>query len=359
MTVAKDYSINGPETARAHERGLVSAEWYKPPVPRERMKALMKRSDFPALWHIILWFALIAGSGAVAYLVWPTWWALLAFFVYATIVVGSADARWHECGHRTAFKTEWLNDVVYHFASFNLMREPVTWRWSHTRHHTDTIILGRDIEILIHRPPRFVLLFLLLFNLLQLNPKGGPGTLRNTFAHALGIKTFPESDFVPNSEWPKVFMVARVWIVLWAAVIVLAIATKSVLPLLYVGAPSFIGFWLVLFFAITQHSALGEDVLDHRLNSRTVYMNPVFRFLYLNMNYHIEHHFFPMVPYHALPALHEEIRAHVPEPFPTTWSAYKAFIPALIRQRRDPEMWLRPDLPLAPEPAADEPAPAT
>ena len=73
---------------------------------------------------------------------------------------------------------------------------------------------------------------------------------------------------------------------------------------------------LVVFFGITQHSALAEDVLDHRLNSRTVYMNPVFRFLYLNMNYHIEHHIFPMVPYHALPALHEEIRAHVPEPFP-------------------------------------------
>ena len=62
-------------------------------------------------------------------------------------------------------------------------------------------------------------------------------------------------------------------------------------------------------FGLTQHAGLAEDVLDHRLNSRTVYMNPVFRFLYWNMNYHVEHHMFPMVPYHALPALHAEMKA--------------------------------------------------
>ena len=56
--------------------------------------------------------------------------------------------------------------------------------------------------------------------------------------------------------------------------------------------------------AATQHAGLAEDVLDHRLNCRTVYMNPISRFIYWNMNYHVEHHMFPMVPYHALPRLH-------------------------------------------------------
>ena len=50
-----------------------------------------------------------------------------------------------------------------------------------------------------------------------------------------------------------------------------------------------------LYFGVTQHLGLAEDVLDHRLNSRTVYMNPFFRFVYWNMNYHVEHHMFPMV----------------------------------------------------------------
>jgi len=78
------------------------------------------------------------------------------------------------------------------------------------------------------------------------------------------------------------------------------------------GLPSFYGAWLLWFFAITQHAGLREDVLDHRMSTRTVYINPVFRFLYLNMNYHVEHHMFPAVPYYNLPALHEEIKAYLP-----------------------------------------------
>jgi fatty acid desaturase len=87
---------------------------------------------------------------------------------------------------------------------------------------------------------------------------------------------------------------------------------------------------------IAQHAGLAEDTLDHRLNSRTVYMNPVLRFIYWNMNYHIEHHMFPMVPYHQLPALHQEMKPYCPEPYPSVLAAYREIIPALLRQAREP-----------------------
>ena len=53
---------------------------------------------------------------------------------------------------------------------------------------------------------------------------------------------------------------------------------------------------MVMTRACCSHGGLAEDVVDHRLNSRTFYFNPIGRFIYLNMNYHIEHHMFPMVP---------------------------------------------------------------
>ncbi len=31
-------------------------------------------------------------------------------------------------------------------------RPPTLWRWSHVRHHTDTIVVGRDPEIVFPRP---------------------------------------------------------------------------------------------------------------------------------------------------------------------------------------------------------------
>ena len=84
-------------------------------------------------------------------------------------------------------------------------------------------------------------------------------------------------------------------------------------------------------------------------------MNPVLRFLYLNMNYHLEHHMFPLVPYHALPALHEELKSDLPAPYPSLWAAYKELVPALLRQRREPEWWVVRDLPTDRRVAVDPP----
>ncbi len=75
-------------------------------------------------------------------------------------------------------------------------------------------------------------------------------------------------------------------------------------------------------------------MLDHRLNTRTVHMNPVSRFIYWNMNYHVEHHMFPMVPYHALPGLHALIRDDLPAANPSIWHAYREVWPILLRQLR-------------------------
>jgi Na+-transporting NADH:ubiquinone oxidoreductase subunit F len=79
-------------------------------------------------------------------------------------------------------------------------------------------------------------------------------------------------------------------------------------------------------------------------------MNPVFRFLYLNMNYHVEHHIFPSVPYPALPKLHDEIKAQLAPPLPNTIVAYRQIFGAIAKQHRDPtwEIALQvPDVPSA------------
>ena len=91
-------------------------------------------------------------------------------------------------------------------------------------------------------------------------------------------------------------------------------------------------------------------MLDHRLNSRTIYMNPLFRFLYWNMNYHIEHHMFPMVPYHALPRLHEIIKHDCPKPYPSSIAAYREIIPTLLRQVREPAYFVARQLPMGLDP---------
>ena len=137
-----DYSLTGEESHRAIERGLAEAEWYQCPVPRATMRKLLERRDGPAIRDTIIWFGLILGTGALTWYLWPSWWAVIPYLVYAALYGSTSDSRWHEAGHGTAFKTDWMNNALYEIASFMVMRESTVWRWSHTRHHSDRLSWG-------------------------------------------------------------------------------------------------------------------------------------------------------------------------------------------------------------------------
>lgn len=160
--------------------------------------------------------------------------------------------------------------------------------------------------------------------------------LKRTIVHCFGMMNEEEQRYIPVSERKKVYWEARMFILACLAVIIACIYTRSILPAMFVGLPVFFGSWLGWLFVLTQHLGLCEDVLDHRLNCRTFYTNPIIRFIYWNMNYHIEHHMFPMVPYHALPALHKEMKSDCPAANPSLWSALKEVISALAKQHKDP-----------------------
>ncbi len=341
-----DYSLTGKDTALAIEKGLAEATWYQSPVPKAQMRALLERRDAPAFWGLVLWLGLLVGAGVWAYLAWPSPWAIIPFAIYGVLYASSSDARWHEMGHGTAFKTDWMNNAVYELASFMVLRNATLWRWSHTRHHSDTIIVGRDPEIAVPRPPDLVAVFGAFVNL-----KAYPKYLRTTLLHVTGRLTAEELTFIPEFEHGKVILRARLYFLIYATVIALALYTRSILPLLYIGLPNIYGAWLMVVYGFTQHAGLAENVLDHRLNCRTVYMNPLNRFLYLNMNYHVEHHMFPLVPYYNLPKLHAIVKPDMPTPYNGLLEAYREIIPAIWRQIKEPGWFVKRKLPTPTFPA--------
>jgi len=335
-----DYSLVGVNSTAAVEKGLAEADWYQCPVPRETMRKLLERRDGPAMRDIALWVVLIAGFGWATCALWGTWWAVLPYLAYAVLYASTSDSRWHESGHGTAFRTDWMNNALYEVASFMIMRESTPWRWSHTRHHSDTIIVGRDPEIAVPRPPNLVDITKSFFGLGTY-----PVYFKKIILHSLGRSLPEERTYIPESEFPKVFAKARVYVAIYAAVIATAIATHSFLPLFLVGFTNFFGTWLMVVYGLTQHAGLAENVLDHRLNCRTVYMNAVNRYLYWNMNYHVEHHMFPLVPYHALPRLHELVKDDCPVPYTSILNAWREIVPSVLRQRKDPAYFVRRRLP--------------
>ena len=85
-------------------------------------------------------------------------------------------------------------------------------------------------------------------------------------------------------------------------------------PLIFVIIPRIVGAPAMQLFTILQHAELSENspsILESTRSFRTSWLA---RFLYMNMNNHVEHHLYPQVPFYALPALNEAVKDQVPEP---------------------------------------------
>lgn len=54
---------------------------------------------------------------------------------------------------------------------------------------------------------------------------------------------------------------------------------------------------------------------------------------------------FPMVPFHALPKLHELIKHDLPAPNRSMWEGYKEMVPVLLRQLKYEDYFLKRELP--------------
>jgi Na(+)-translocating NADH:ubiquinone oxidoreductase F subunit len=343
-----DYSLIGENATKSIKLGLAEADWYQSPIPRKLMRKLLVRKDGPAIKDTLLLLVILIATALGTIYFWGSWWVIIPYLIYAVFYSTSSDSRWHECSHGTAFKTDWMNNIVYEVSSFMVMRESVVWRWSHTRHHSDTIIVGRDPEIQIPRPPDIKNLILSIFNI---------GVYKtffiSLFKHAFGKISEVEKTYIPATEFGKIVKIARVYLAIYASILTFSVIMQTWIPIFLFVLPHFFGTWLMIVHNTTQHAGLAENVLDHRLNCRTVYMNPISQFIYWNMNYHIEHHMFPLVPYHALPELHKLIKDDCPPVYTSIFDAWKEIIPTIKRQIKEPSYYVKRKIPKAKKNSTD------
>ncbi|MEO1640992.1 MAG: fatty acid desaturase family protein [Pseudomonadota bacterium] len=347
--MTKTYRLSEDADKTAVKNGTANPNWFRPSVDPQAIRALMQKSDAVALRDTVVWLGAMVVSAGSAVALWLSVWSVPFWLIYGVLYGSGADSRWHECGHKTAFKTPWMNDAVYQLASFMMMRNPVVWRASHVRHHTDTIVVGRDPEIVAMRPPDLLRVALMFIGIVDVI-----AAFKRMFLHASGRLDAEEAMYVPPKDRPKVARIARIWLVIYAATLVVSILTASLLPLMLIGLPRLYGAWHHVMTGLLQHLGLAENVSDHRLNTRTVLMNPISRFIYLNMNYHLEHHMFTMVPYYHLPKLHELIKNDAPAPDASIIAAFKRLAPVLIKQLKYQDAVIVPDLPVGATPYREE-----
>jgi Na+-transporting NADH:ubiquinone oxidoreductase subunit F len=163
--------------------------------------------------------------------------------------------------------------------------------------------------------------------------------------HAFGDITERARAIVPESEWKKMIWSSRLWLLGYALIIASCFYFGTILPLVFTLFARFYGAFIPTMLNDTQHVGLAEDVYDHRLCSRNVYYGPIMSFIYWNMQYHIEHHMYPGIPFHSLRKAHLLVKDQLPKPYKNIWKVYKELIPTLRRQQKESDYHVLPTCP--------------
>ncbi len=119
----RDNGLTGPSSQLAEGRGLVNADRYRPGSPREVIRDLKTRRDGPAIRDTAIWLTALLAAGGAARATCGTWWTVPCSAIYGILYGSANDARRHESGHGTAFKTRWMSDTLYQLSSFATLRE--------------------------------------------------------------------------------------------------------------------------------------------------------------------------------------------------------------------------------------------
>ena len=275
-------------------------------VDRTSLKDYRRKEDTQSLKRLVIHLSLFFGCFALlATVVLPSI-MLIPTLLFFGFLVFSLYAPFHETTHETAFKSKkanlavaWITGIIYGYS-------PGVHRAFHFQHHRLTNRAG-DPEKGFSLPDMPFRLFF------QLTLAGLLGML--VPVHSMILSFAPvdrwesfEAGWAPRRERTRLAWESRIVSAFWVVFILLLIPRPELA--LYIAFGIFLGRFIHAFVTYSEHEELPEEGTMMQ-RTRTVLTNPVFRWFWWNMNYHSEHHMWPIVPWYRLPDIHQEARAHV------------------------------------------------
>jgi fatty acid desaturase len=230
----------------------------------------------------------------------------------------------HETIHRTAFESRAPNDVLAWLCGMVMLLPPEFFRTFHFAHHRHTQDPERDPELI---PPLPDTLGRYLWRVTGLPYWRERGT--TLLRHALtGHVAQP---FVSARLRPAVVREARLLLLSYAAIAAASLALESGAALLYWIAPVVLGQPALRLYLLAEHTGC-PLVPDMLRNSRSTRSNWLVRRLAWNMPYHAEHHAYPALPFHALPAAHGLLTDRIETQASGYWAAQRDILTQIRRR---------------------------
>ena len=266
-------------------------------LPAETRRALCAQSDVHGLLRIGVQCALIGGLGVYIQAGLVLWQVallpqgLLLVFLFTAL---------HETIHGTAFRTRWLNVWAARLCGFAVFLTPQHFRYFHFAHHRFTHDPARDPELASPKPRTWGDYLIYMTGLPEWIWRAKQ-LVRTAFLQNA-------DPFVPMRGKARIRTESQIFLALYVGVFLLfgqVLLWVWIIPMLLAGP-------FMRAYLLAEHTFC-PHVADMLSNTRTTFTNRAVRWLAWNMPYHAEHHAYPAVPFHKLPAFHQLTQEHLRE----------------------------------------------
>ena len=225
---------------------------------------------------------------------------VLIFTIVGIILMGialnSLAIFIHEGLHGLLAKNRKVNHLLSFLVGLPTMVSATAYYTTHLNHHYE---LGRKLDYGTYKQHTKNPAFVWLAYFFQF-----------TLGSFLYISLIPFLGFKSASKKSRVFIIIEYCVIIFFFALFFLYVPMNIV-LLYWGYPMLVMNVLTNIRGLASH-ALGDQENIY-LSSRTVKGSRLISLLFMNENYHLEHHIFPRTPSYHLPAMHKLIWDRLPQ----------------------------------------------
>ena len=263
--------------------------------------ALSHRSDGRGVLRLATHAGCICSTGLLVWLALSSWLLLVPAMVLHGLMLVTLFAPMHECVHRTAFASRAANIAVGWVAGVLSVYNSTFYRHFHAWHHRYAQDPERDPELIYPKAGTWsgYLKEISGFNFWLRRAADYP---RLAFGRMQGLA------FVPAAARREVALSMSAQLLVYL-IAVLSVAASGA-ALYFWLLPVVLAQPVLRALLIVEHTGCSFD-RNGLTNTRTTLASLPIRLLMWNMPFHAEHHLYPTVPFHQLPAVHRYLRGRL------------------------------------------------
>jgi fatty acid desaturase len=270
------------------------------PLTSAALRELSVRSNLPGIVRAASHYGAIGVFGTLIWLVASNHdllWAIPLMIVQGYFVAFLFMVV-HETAHKTAFRSRTLNLVVGHLSSFAIGLPYEYYCLFHWDHHRYTQDPARDPELLVGPIPASDTQLAIAYS----------GIRQVAFRLGLmlrhGLTGDASAPWIPEAKRYIVVKEARLYLMGYTVLLLVSLALDTALLLWVWIVPLIVGQLFLRPYLYAEHTGCDRTRSAFQ-NTRTTYTGMFTKWFAWNMPYHVEHHAYPSIPFHALPKLNQ------------------------------------------------------